>query len=174
MWKYDNSSMRLIALALAFSLGGSIAAAQPVAAVLSKDLICVTRKGNVGLKLWKVIRQELEGKGGESYAIQLKGAQFPQFPATLVTAKPGEYLVSITDGKTPEALLLLTKPWPGKPLLPGAELRFVGTGVAVQREPFRLVLDVDPAHIEVFDKPQRDTGTICECFDPKDPSKTPR
>lgn len=167
--------MRLTAFLLALSLGGpSAAAQQPVAAVLSKDLICVTRKGNASLRMWEIIRQGLHGKDGEAYATQLKGAQLPQFPATVITARPGEYLVSITDGKMPEALLRLTKPWPGKPLLPGAELRFTGTGAAVQREPFRLVLDVDPADIEVFDKPQRDTGTICECFDPKDPSKTPR
>ena len=166
--------MRLTVFVLAFSIGGPTAAAQPVAAVLSKDLICVTRKGNAGLKMWEIIRQELHGKDGEAYAIQLKGAQPPKFPATVIAAKPREYLVSIVDGKTPEAILCLTKPWPGKSLSPGAELRFTGTGVAVQREPFRLVVDVAPADLEVFDKPQRETGTICECFDPNDPSKTPR
>ena len=109
----------------------------------------------------------MEGPGGESYTAQLKGANLPALPATILsaagTARKQEFLISIGDGKTADAVIRLQAPWKGKALLPGTELEFAGKAVELRREPFRLIVDVDPANITLAARAERDKGSICEC-----------
>ena len=155
--------MRLVIQCVVFSFAASLLA-QPVEKVFGKDRVCISRPGTEAIALWKRIREGLEGKDGNAYAAQLKGAVFPKFPATVLAVKPRELLVSIADGKTPEVVVRLMAPWKGKPLLVGAELEFEGVGGEFVREPFRLMIDLDPAKLEVLERSNRAEGSIPLCY----------
>lgn len=153
--------MRLICAIVAFaaSLGSQI-----VAGVVTDKLICISRIGNSSVEIWRLMREALEAKDGDAYAANLKGAKLPKFPATILAMNGDQYFVSITDGKTPDAVIRLTGFWKGNPLRIGTELEFEGVGDAVMKDPLRLVIAVDPAKLEVLEKSSRNEGTICRCY----------
>jgi hypothetical protein len=155
--------MRVIALLAVLTM--TLFAQAPPA---KEDWNCVIRRGNPAVQIWRVIREELLGKSGNDYMAQIKTATLPTFPATILAVFRGQqnptFLVSVDDGGTPDAVVRLTGPWTGPPLQPGTELDFDGAAVALSRNPFRLLIDVAPAKVQVRERSKRNEGTICECF----------
>jgi len=135
-------------------------------AVMMGEQICVSRPGNAGLAMWRMMWPELNT---ELYAKQIVGAELVRLPGTILSGQAGEYVVSVSDGKTPEVILRFA----GKPLRAGMEVEFEGVAVGVERRPLRLRVEVKPGKLEVFGESQRGKGTICLCYDSKDPKKTP-
>lgn len=140
--------------------------AQPRSA--KEDWNCVIRRGNPAVQMWRAIREALLGKSGDAYMAQIKTATLPTMPATVLAVFRGQqhptFLVSVDDGGTPDAVVRLTAPWTGPPLQPGMELDVDGAAVALTRTPFRLLIDVAPAKVQVLERSKRNEGTICECF----------
>lgn len=163
-----------IGILFAATLVGVPVAAQVVAAVVTKDTMCVMRKGNPGATLWKLMREALEGKDGEAYAAKINGTDLPKFQGTVLAVKAGEFLVSVTAGKTAEVVVRLTRAWKGKPLVAGTPIEFSGKIGVFEKEPFRLTFAVDPGKVELFKKPRRDEGDICTCYPPGELGKFPR
>jgi hypothetical protein len=128
----------------------------------------VIRRGNPAVQMWRVIREELLGKSGDAYMAQLKTATRPTFPATSLTVFHGPrnptFLVSVDDGGAPDAVVRLTAPWTGPTLEPGMELDIDGSAFALTRNPFRLLIEITPAKVQVLERSKRNAGTICECF----------
>ena len=140
--------MRLICAI--FMLAASLEA-QPV----KNDFSCIIGPGNPSIALWKRMREALEAKDGDTYAANIKGAELPRFPATILAMNGDEYLVSIADGKTPDVVIRLTGFWKGNALRIGTELEFVGISESLMKEPLRLVIAVDPENMVVIEKSSR-------------------
>lgn len=158
-----TTGMRAIALLAIVTMTLS---AQPPP--VKDDWDCVIRRGNPAVQMWRAIREELLGKSGDAYMAQLKTATFPTFPATILAVFRGQqnptFLVSVDDGGSPDAIVRLTGPWTGPPLQPGMELDFDGAAVALTRNPFRLLIDVAPAKVQLRERSNRNNGSICECY----------
>lgn len=109
------------------------------------------RKANPQLALWKSIKGELTGANAQTYFnSSMKDAKLPEFKAKIIEArpetKPKELIVSIEDGMTPDATLVLDQPLVGK-MDPGSEIGFQGIATGYTASPFMVTFDVEKADI---------------------------
>ena len=111
------------------------------------------------LGLWRTaIKDPLTKDGGDAYfEMSMKGALLPggangvqKFKAKIVSmtpeTKPKQIILALEQPGVPDVTLDLSEALPGK-MEPGEELQFEGVAKAYTRQPFMLVLDVDPAQI---------------------------
>ena len=104
------------------------------------------------LALWNSIKQALTAPDGETYFTQhMKDTQTPSFPATLISEEPAVHpktlIVSIADGKTPDATIHLTTPLPGK-AEPGTKIQFQGIPESYTATPFMVTFKSEKADIK--------------------------
>jgi tetratricopeptide (TPR) repeat protein len=129
------------------------ASPMPAAGFKIKDINEITSENekefatkNPELAMWRNIKNELTGAGGEQYWGQMKGTQVPKFKAKLISMKPAlkpkELVVSVVDGTTPDATLRFEEPLNGK-VEPGLELEFKGVAAEYTKEPFMVTFDVE-------------------------------
>ncbi len=112
------------------------------------------RKENPGLALWMTLKQALTAADGQQYFdANMKGAAVPggaggvqTFKGKLISTKPAlrpkELVLSIGDGTTPDATLMLDAALPGK-AEPGVEIEFAGVPSAFTKEPYNVTFDVE-------------------------------
>jgi len=112
------------------------------------------RKENPGLALWMTLKQALTAADGQQYFdANMKGAEVPggaggvqTFKGKLISTKPAlrpkELVLSIGDGTTPDATLVLDAALPGK-ADPGVEIEFAGVPTAFIKEPYNVTFDVE-------------------------------
>ena len=103
------------------------------------------------------IKAALSGSDGEHYfQSELKGSAVPELEGVLVEARPTcrstELGVSIRLPNDPqnahkEVTLKLQKPLTGKPEL-GGELHWTGVASEFSRDPFLLIMDVEPSSVK--------------------------
>ena len=134
----------------------------------SGNLTCVSRSGNWQVEFWRLMREQLEGKDAESLIAKIKGHPVQRMPGTILPTPgnqpPSELLISVEDGKRPDAILRLQSPWTGPALQPGMEIEFDAVAVSVLREPFRFVLAVEPSKVKVLEKSLRHSEEVCRCY----------
>ena len=116
------------------------------------------KKKNPGLALWMNLKQALTAADGDQYFNNnMKGAEVPggaggvqTFKGKLISSKPAlhpkELILSIGDGTTPDATLVLDAPLPGK-AEPGIEIEFAGVPTAVTKDPYNITFDVEKKKI---------------------------
>ena len=116
-------------------------------------------KANPMLALWKRIRDELNGPDGAAYfENNMKGAALPggvegvqKFSGKLVSThpdvRPKELILAIADPGTPDVVLKLDSPLPGK-MEPGADIQFDGVAESYTKDPFMVTFTVDKSHVE--------------------------
>jgi hypothetical protein len=112
------------------------------------------RKENPGLALWMTLKQALTAADGQQYFdSNMKGAEVPggaggvqTFKGKLISTKPAlrpkELVLSVGDGTTPDATLVLDAPLPGK-AEPGVEIEFAGVPTAFTKEPYGVTFEVE-------------------------------
>jgi hypothetical protein len=112
------------------------------------------RKENPSLALWTTLKQALTAADGEQYFTNnMKGAEVPggaggvqAFKGKLISAKPAlrpkELVLSVGDGTTPDATLVLDAPLPGK-ADPGVMIEFSGVPSAFTKDPYNVTFDVE-------------------------------
>ncbi len=112
------------------------------------------RKDNPSLALWTTLKQALTAADGEQYFTNnMKGAEVPggaggvqTFKGKLISAKPAlhpkELIISIGDGTTPDATLILDAPLPGK-ADPGVAIEFSGVPSSFTKDPYNVTFDVE-------------------------------
>ena len=68
------------------------------------------------------------------------------FKGKLISAKPAlrpkELVLSVGDGTTPDATLVLDAPLPGK-AEPGVEIEFAGVPTSFTKEPYKVTFEVE-------------------------------
>ncbi len=111
-------------------------------------------KKNPALALWMNLKQALTAADGEQYFnTNMKGAEVPggangvrTFKGKLVSTKPAlrpkELVLSIGDGTTPDATLILDAPLSGK-AEPGVDIEFSGVPSSFTKEPYNVTFDVE-------------------------------
>ena len=116
------------------------------------------KKNNPALALWMNLKQALTAADGEQYFTNnMKGAEVPggaggvqTFKGKLISSKPAlhpkELVLSIGDGTTPDATLVLDAPLPGK-AEPGIEIEFAGVPTAYTKDPYNITFDVEKKKI---------------------------
>ena len=116
------------------------------------------RKKNPALALWMTLKQALTAADGDQYFNNnMKGAEVPggaggvqTFKGKLISSKPAlhpkELVLSIADGTTPDATLVLDAPLPGK-AEPGIEIEFAGVPSAYTKDPYNITFDVEKKKI---------------------------
>lgn len=102
--------------------------------------------------LWNSIKQQLTAPDGETYFTQkMKDTQTPPFPATIISEEPAvrpkTLIVSISDGKTPDATIHLATPLPGK-ADPGTKISFTGIPESYTASPFMVTFKAEKANIK--------------------------
>ena len=102
---------------------------------------------NPQLALWKSVKDQLTGAGGEQYFNeQLKDHAVPKLKGKLVSTKPAirpkELVLAIQTPDTPEVTLKLETPLPGK-AEKGTELQFEGVPTEFTKDPFMLTFAVE-------------------------------
>lgn len=102
---------------------------------------------NPQLALWRGIKDQLTGAGGEQYfESSVKGAAIPKLKGRLVTSRPAvnpkELVLALSAADTPEVTLKLETALAGK-AEPGTELQFEGIPSAFTKDPFMLTFDVE-------------------------------
>jgi hypothetical protein len=118
-------------------------------------------KANPDLAMWKnVIREPLMAPNGEMlFEMSFKGTGIPggvngveTFKAKIISmtpeTAPKEMVVSVFDGNTADAKLLLDPPLPGT-MPVGSEIRFKGAPAAYTKSPFMVTFDVDTEKMDV-------------------------
>jgi len=100
-------------------------------------------KNNPQLAQWKAMKQGLLGDA--TYFDQMKGAKLPKLRGTVLTAKPKEITLALSDTTTPEVTLKFENPVKADP---GAVLQFEGVGESFSKEPFMLTLTADKSDVE--------------------------
>ena len=109
------------------------------------------RKENPGLALWMTLKQALTAPDGQQYFDdKMKGAEVPAFKGKLISAKPAlrpkELILSVGDGTTPDATLVLDAPLPGK-AEPGVGIEFAGVPTSFTKEPYNVTFEVEKKKI---------------------------
>lgn len=111
------------------------------------------KKANPALALWKSIKEALTGAEAQTYFNEhMKEAELPlEFKGKLIEAKPEtnpkELVVSVDDGMTPDATLILDAPLRGK-MEPGSDIGFVkGVAQKYQTNPYMVTFNVEKANI---------------------------
>ena len=102
---------------------------------------------NPQLALWKGVKDALVGANGDQYFEgTLKGSAVPKLKGKLISMKPAlrpkELVLAIDTPNTPEVVLKLENPLPGK-AEPGTELEFEGVPSAFTKDPFMLTFEVE-------------------------------
>ena len=128
------SPMRMIPV-IAFFLSTLPVLAQSVPG--SGKLMCVSRSGNFQVEVWRFLREQLEGKNADAIMAKIQGKPIQRLPGTILP-NPGnqpksEFLISVEDGKSPDAILRFKSPWTGPALQPGMEIEFDAVAVALHR-----------------------------------------
>ena len=112
------------------------------------------RRENPGLALWTTLKQALTAADGQQYFDdKVKGTEVPggangvqTFKGKLISAKPAlrpkELVLSVGDGTTPDATLVLDAPLPGK-AEPGVEIEFAGVPTSFTKEPYNVTFEVE-------------------------------
>ena len=112
------------------------------------------RKENPSLALWNTLKQALTAADGDQYFTNnMKGAEVPggaggvqTFKGKLISSKPAlrpkELVLSVADGTTADATLVLDAPLPGK-ADPGVMIEFSGVPSAFTKEPYNVTFDVE-------------------------------
>ncbi len=116
-------------------------------------------RANPMLALWRNIKRELTGAGGQEYFdTGMKGALLPgnvvegvtKFKGKLISmtpaTRPKELILAIENGETPDVLLKLEGALPGK-MEAGGEIEFEGVAAAFTKEPFMVTFDVEKSKI---------------------------
>lgn len=116
-------------------------------------------RANPALGLWKRIRAELEGEGGQAYFdASMKGAALPgnvngvvKFKGKLVgmmpAVRPRELVLAIENPDKPDVTLRLDSALAGK-MEPGAEIEFEGVADSFSKDPFMITFTVEKSKIE--------------------------
>ncbi|HXI40705.1 MAG TPA: hypothetical protein VNH83_12030, partial [Bryobacteraceae bacterium] len=116
------------------------------------------RKENPALALWMTLKGALTAPDGQQYFdTSMKGTEVPggaggvqTFKGKLISMKPAvrpkELVLSIGDGTTPDATLVLDAALPGK-AEPGVEIEFAGVPSSFTKEPFNVTFDVEKKKI---------------------------
>ena len=134
----------------------------------SGKLLCVSRSGNFQVEVWRFLREQLEGRNADAIRAKIQGKPIQRLPGTILP-NPGnqpksELLISVEDGKSPDAILRFKSPWTGPALQPGMEIEFDAVAVALHREPFRLVLEVESSKVKVLEKSLRHAEEVSRCY----------
>jgi tetratricopeptide (TPR) repeat protein len=116
-------------------------------------------RANPSLGLWKRIRKELQGDGGEAYfENSMKGAALPgnvngvtKFKGKLMgmmpAVRPRELTLAIESPDKADVTLKLDSALPGK-MEPGTEIEFEGVADAFSKDPFMVTFMVEKSKIE--------------------------
>jgi hypothetical protein len=114
---------------------------------------------NPSVGLWKRIRQELQGAGGDAYFEQsMKGAAMPgnvngvaKFKGRLVamtpSVRPKELVLAIENPEKADVTLHLDGALAGK-MEPGAEIEFEGVAESFLKDPFMVTFSVEKTKLE--------------------------
>jgi len=100
-------------------------------------------KNNPELAKWKAMKQGLLTEA--NYFEQMKGAKLPKLRGTVVSAKPKEILLALSDPTTPEVTLKFETPVRADA---GATLVFEGVADSFSKEPFMLTLTAEKSDVE--------------------------
>jgi tetratricopeptide (TPR) repeat protein len=108
---------------------------------------------NPSLAIWKNVKTELTGAGGEAYFNdKMKGTLFPKMTGKLVSmspeTRPKELQVAIEDstGQTADATLKMDAALAGK-MDPGSPISFEGTPESFAANPFMVTFTVEKANL---------------------------
>ena len=104
-------------------------------------------KDDPQLAMWKNIKDQLTGAGGEQYwESSFKGADAPKFRGTLLSmspaVRPKELVLGIDTPDKAEVTLKFETALPGK-AEPGTKIEFKGVPSAFTKEPFMVTFDVE-------------------------------
>jgi tetratricopeptide (TPR) repeat protein len=122
------------------------------------------KKSNPMLALWRNIKTELTGAGGQAYWDNMKGALIPgdavpgvtKLKGKLVSQKPAkapkELVLALSDATTPEVTLVLDEPMRAA-AEPGTEISFEGVAANFTKEPFMVTFDVEKAKVTGWPAP---------------------
>jgi hypothetical protein len=111
------------------------------------------------LELWLAVKKELSGPGGRDYFdLKMLDRHLPDpangiehFKGVVIsskpTARPSEFVLAMTDGKTPEVTLTLRDARQNlvpltKPVPPGSGIEFAGIPYAFTQNPFMVSFEV--------------------------------
>jgi tetratricopeptide (TPR) repeat protein len=132
------------------------------AAEVTQQRLEQLKETNPAMALWVIVKQELTGSGGDSYFNdRMKGALVPPegqpaFKAKIVSQEPARapkvLVVSIEDGKTPDATLRLDTPML-RPAEPGTEISFRGVATSFTAQPFMVTFEVDRKNVTGWPAP---------------------
>jgi tetratricopeptide (TPR) repeat protein len=112
------------------------------------------KKENPALALWMTLKTALTAADGQQYFdANMKGTEVPggaggaqAFKGKLISSKPAlhpkQLVLSLGDGTTPDATLILDAALPGK-AEPGVEVEFAGVPTAFTKDPFNVTFDVE-------------------------------
>ena len=96
------------------------------------------RKENPALALWMTLKQALTAADGQQY-FDANMKPLINGPAGV---RPKELVLSVGDGTTPDATLVLDAPLPGK-AEPGVEIEFAGVPTSFTKEPYKVTFEVE-------------------------------
>jgi len=104
---------------------------------------------NPKLALWKRVKEELMGEGGQQYFDNsMKEAAIPPLTGYLIEQRGKELVLGITDKAVPEVTLQLDAPMPGK-AEPGTQLEFSDAiGKSYTKQPFMVVMEIEKKNIK--------------------------
>jgi hypothetical protein len=100
-------------------------------------------KNNPLLAKWKQYKQALQTDAATWE--QMKGAKLDKLKGTVVSAKPKEVVVAVSDSTTPEITLQFETPVKADP---GASLEFEAVASDFVKEPFMLTMTADKADVQ--------------------------
>jgi hypothetical protein len=122
------------------------------------------KKSNPMLALWMTVKGELTGANGPAYfESSVKGALLPggaggvtKFKGKLISMAPAkapkQLILGITDANNPEVTLNLDEALAGAAPV-GTELEFEGVASSFTAQPFKVVFDVEKAHLTGWPAP---------------------
>lgn len=111
------------------------------------------KRQNPALALWKSVREALTGSEAQNYFNEhMKETEIPmEFRGKLIEAKPEtnpkELVLSVEDGMTPDATIVLSAPLRGK-MEPGVDIGFKNAvATKYTPSPYMVVFTAEPANI---------------------------